>query len=457
MVAHEWATEHLRAWNAVFAEGRKRGNAGYFGPALVEMEIADADKRAEWACRTCCEIWEIQGRAKCRAFFRAIFDWCLQPMFATREGCFQHELELHQKRTAARIAQDFSAVCGHMKREMWKLRAKWNTKLEIATRDAEYQRQRMISENLQQPSTMVERIPAQASPALQRRSEALAEAVPDSSGELLSMKQICAVASSFTWRELESRFREIQSKQTASDKVSAELTRAEWDSGPITEEWGIRGDSVCRTEFERLASIAARKLGYAGRDEAANYWLRRVLESLQRAGLDKDKSVAWCPTGSREFKGESCKTAFLFTDRIAEMSAMFCMELMAQGSPESAVALPLERLEIVERQSKSGRAKRKSHTTKMQLHKTQVIFGAIQLRLKGQKYCAALDDRKVSLPNQWIEEGCPDTYGKAYKEPRWRKRIQDEKSRYREQYDQTSARKREAIIQGETNTRHTRQ
>lgn len=49
LVAHEWATEHLRAWNAVFAEGRKRGNAAYCGPALVEMEIADADKRAEWS------------------------------------------------------------------------------------------------------------------------------------------------------------------------------------------------------------------------------------------------------------------------------------------------------------------------------------------------------------------------------------------------------------------------
>jgi hypothetical protein len=133
------------------------------------------------------------------------------------------------------------------------------------------------------------------------------------------------------------------------------------------------------------------------------------------------------------------------------------MELMAQGSPESAVALPLERLEIVERQSKSGRAKRKSHTTKMQSHKTQVIFGAIQLRLKGQKYCTALDDRKVRIPERWTEEGCPDTYPKAYKETQWRKRIQDEKSRYREQYDQTPAREREAIIQGENNTRPTRQ
>lgn len=47
LIASEWATEHLRAWNAVFAEGHKRRNSGYYGPALVEMEIADANKRAE--------------------------------------------------------------------------------------------------------------------------------------------------------------------------------------------------------------------------------------------------------------------------------------------------------------------------------------------------------------------------------------------------------------------------
>jgi hypothetical protein len=116
------------------------------------MEIADADERAEWTYRTCCEILEIQGRTKCRAFFRAIFDWGLQPMFATREGCFRSSLELHQKRTRAQIPQNLSAIGGHMKREMGKLRAKWNTKLEIATRDTENQ-QRLARERELEPKT----------------------------------------------------------------------------------------------------------------------------------------------------------------------------------------------------------------------------------------------------------------------------------------------------------------
>jgi hypothetical protein len=124
LVAHEWSTEHLKAWNALFAEGRKRGNAAYFGPALVEMEIANEEKRAEWCYRTCCEIWEVQGRTKCRPLFRAIFDSCLQPMFSTRESCFRYQLELHQKRTSARIPQGLAAIGGHMKREMGRLQAK---------------------------------------------------------------------------------------------------------------------------------------------------------------------------------------------------------------------------------------------------------------------------------------------------------------------------------------------
>ncbi len=139
LVAHEWAEKHLKAWNAVFAEGRKRGNSTYYGPALVEMEITDAEKRAQWAYQTCCEIWEIQGRTPSRLFFRAIFDFCLQSMLATREGCFRHGLELHQKRTRSSIPQGLSTIIGRMNQEMGRLRAKWNTKLEIAARDAEHQ------------------------------------------------------------------------------------------------------------------------------------------------------------------------------------------------------------------------------------------------------------------------------------------------------------------------------
>src|SRR5271170_1010993 len=237
LVANEWAREHLRTWNAVFAEGRRRGNAGYYGPALVEMEIADGDKRAEWSYQTCCEIWEIQGRTKRRPFFRAIFDWCLQPMFSTREGCFRHGLEIHQKRAGARISQDFSGTYGHFKREMGKLRAKWNTKLEIATRDAEHQERLSRELEARQALTI-------AQSAGERRSEAMGTALEAQAG---------AVSSTFTWKELEIRFRQIQAPPTMQNASATFI--------PTESEWIVGGNAAWRKQFEHLASIASRKLG----------------------------------------------------------------------------------------------------------------------------------------------------------------------------------------------------
>ncbi len=214
---------------------------------------------------------------------------------------------------------------------------------------------------------------------------------------------------------------------------------------------GSRGS---RKVLEHLASIAVRKLGYALKEGADTYWLNRVLEWVQEEGLDKDKDFAWCPSGSVSEHGESGKTESLHTERIVELSAMFCVELMAQGAPESAVLASLGLPGNADRRS-IPRAN-KSTKTKAQLHKTAVIFGAIQSGLTGPKYCFSLDDRKMRLPNDWKEEGCPDTYVQAYKDKQWRKRIQDEKCRYRVKYDATTAHEREAVIQGERCTRHTR-
>jgi hypothetical protein len=73
LVSRDWATKHLQAKNAIICEARKRGNAAYLGHAWVEMELEDMNRRAEWAYKTCCEIWEIQKRPRCKEFYRAIF------------------------------------------------------------------------------------------------------------------------------------------------------------------------------------------------------------------------------------------------------------------------------------------------------------------------------------------------------------------------------------------------
>lgn len=456
-----FGTEHLRAWNAVFAEGRKRGNAAYFGPALVEMEIADVDKRSQWAYDAFCEIWEVQGRAKCRPFFRAVFDWGINPMLSIREGCFRHGLELREKRTGQGTSQGLSTICGHLKREMGKLRAKWNTKLEIAARDNDYQQQRIRTRELQRARTPTSLVPTSAPIDVRRPSETVAgEENPQSHSKTLTSEQGGAAALNFHWKELEIRFRDIQARPSAQQRVSAEFTRTVWASGSTTEEWRTRGNSVCRVEFERLASIAARKLGYLPSEGAGDHWLDLVREWVQETGMDKDATVAWCPDGSGFESGLAYTTKTLWTERIAELSAMFCMELMARGTPELAISPTSERSGIAIGQLEPRKGTRKVHKTKTELvselHRKGVIFGAIQAGQTGKEYCAALDARKIRLPNRWKEDGSPATYSLAYKDKVLRKRIQDEKCRYRVQFERTSAPERERIIQGELSTRRTR-
>jgi hypothetical protein len=271
----------------------------------------------------------------------------------------------------------------------------------------------------------------------------------------MTVEQVSAIALTFTWRELEGRFRDLQAK-TKDHLFSATVIRTEWDSGATTEDWFVGGSRGARKVLEHLASIAVRKLGYALNEGADTYWFNRVLEWVRKEGLDKDKDFAWCPHGSVTEHGETGTTQSLQTERIVELSAMFCVELMAHGAPESAVSPRQEQSQLAEAQSRPDQAKTKSHKTKTPSLKTGVVFGAIQSGLKGRKYCVALDERKVRLPENWIEEGCPGSYAQAYRETSWRKRIQDEKCRYRELYENTSIRERERIIQGQAGTRHAR-
>jgi hypothetical protein len=92
LVAHTWASDHELAKRILFAEAHNSGSGAYLGPAWIKLEIEEMNRRAEWADNICSEIWEIQGREKCSALFRAIFDLGLQPMFSTRIGCFEGDL-----------------------------------------------------------------------------------------------------------------------------------------------------------------------------------------------------------------------------------------------------------------------------------------------------------------------------------------------------------------------------
>jgi hypothetical protein len=332
---------------------------------------------------------------------------------------------------------------------MGKLRAKWNTRLEIATRDAENEQRLAREQEIEERERATREHRGQGfliQTSNPRPLSALTE------GALLGS----AKTGFFYWRELEVRFKEIQAREMLCESITAYLTRTTWKSGAIGEEWRLGGHLPLQTEFECLGAIAARKLGYSPGEFAHNDWLGRVWEWMQQTGLDKDKSLAWLPTGEVNDGAAVGTTEGMVSQRIAELSARFCVYLMARGTPEELVSHSPEHSEATNRQSKSLGLSRNTGQTKSQRHRTVVIFGAIQSNLKGQKYCAALDGRKVRLPDGWKEEGCPDSYVLAYKVPQWRKRIQDEKSRHRKQYDKTPRKEREAIIQGKQGTRLTR-
>jgi len=86
--------------------------------------------------------------------------------------------------------------------------------------------------------------------------------------------------------------------------------------------------------------------------------------------------------------------------------------------------------------------------SKQELRRKAVIFGAIQAKLKGPKYCAELDRRSLPIPAAWTEDGCPSKYAEAYNrgDP-WRKKIHDEKHRFTVEYERIPAAQREMTIQ----------
>jgi hypothetical protein len=139
LVAHRWAEKHLRGVNAVVSETLSRGNAAYYFPARVDLEIETANQQAEWCFKTCCEIWEIQGRTKSRPFFRAIFDGCLKPRFSNIFEQTMASIRLQYTRTRRPMFDVDGHRSGHLKREIGRLCADWNTRLEIAARDAAHE------------------------------------------------------------------------------------------------------------------------------------------------------------------------------------------------------------------------------------------------------------------------------------------------------------------------------
>lgn len=68
--------------------------------------------------------------------------------------------------------------------------------------------------------------------------------------------------------------------------------------------------------------------------------------------------------------------------------------------------------------------------TKRERSLLEVIEYCNGQRIMGRNYCREAERRKIPPNPRWIElEGCPFSYVAAYDNPKWKHRIQDEKSR----------------------------
>lgn len=158
-----WNEQRQKDILGIGYEERQKGNAGYYLPARVELEIRDTNERAQALFDACCEVWGIHGFNKNRAFYRAVFENCLVPLFATRRSCVQSELIRRDE--IMRKSGNSTMALRSLARRMDQLRSKWNTKLDIETRNCEAKERAACARNPQAPVTITP--PEQLSPPIQ--------------------------------------------------------------------------------------------------------------------------------------------------------------------------------------------------------------------------------------------------------------------------------------------------
>jgi hypothetical protein len=166
---------------------------------------------------------------------------------------------------------------------------------------------------------------------------------------------------------------------------------------------------------------------------------------MQQAGLDKVKNVAWLPTGTVVQAGLTGTTQGLHTERIVELSAMFCMELMARGTPEPAVSSPSTNSDTQENFSGAsagsaqpvgsrGPTRRgglllryRSEVKRATVTELARKPGATDLDL-----CRAFDSNgSVELPKNWQPTPGDREFEKAYRDKRTRPKIEKTISKVR--------------------------
>ena len=237
------------------------------------------------------------------------------------------------------------------------------------------------------------------------------------------------------------------------------------DFGRVLYDISSGLDQRFKGAFRRSAKKAGIALGPITSEDAIENWLSFVFSDSRKHKSDLLKFYSTSP---------QCESGFPTSEtgiitRICEASALCCSRLEEQ-TLENGLAIARRGVapsRVPERQKERGnpsptglsneRAGRRRSIRPQspdERKRERVIFGAIQLKLRGLRYCSHLDSKNLLAPERWRLEGWPNKYSSAYKQSeKWRKRIQDEKHRFQLRYDNESP---EAIIEGNLPTRSTR-
>jgi hypothetical protein len=115
------------------------------------------------------------------------------------------------------------------------------------------------------------------------------------------------------------------------------------------------------------------------------------------------------------------------------------------SSPRESTSAEVRETHLSSARTQKGRKRESNHYDD---DKAAVIFTAIKLNKKGPDYCKYLNDHRIrtSLNTSWGREGYPRTYPEAYHHKKWRRRINQEKSRFKAKMEHLDPREFERIM-----------
>jgi hypothetical protein len=143
------------------SEGLKRGNSAFYPAERIRLEELRADEWAEKMYQAGLDVWETQGNELCPAFYRSVYENLLAPLFETRKGAVNAEMQLEDQRTGR--PGHSTAAQGEFVRAMDRLNSRWNRKMDVAARENEYLMRR------EQEVRIIDEVPKSNSQTVQKK------------------------------------------------------------------------------------------------------------------------------------------------------------------------------------------------------------------------------------------------------------------------------------------------